>query len=739
MSYINKILSIFIKFVFVFVFVFVFFISSANAENGNSITIPGITKDSTQDQKTAQPPNPLNLKSKWWSYFDVNDALLASRVDIFRSEFEKTINGFTSEEHNSSAESIESIRKSLDALTAPPKENKNDYQQQAKRFLKDYTVNDLLDLIEIKRVKAEQLIIKNREYQDDRNSSDLILKTIDDLFVKYKKLDQEGKNKIFIGLEIIANRLSLIVWNKNEILIKNNIQNLVKEIDENKLELEFAADHLTASKGDLNDLNRLLEISKNELESSQQRIRDAQVQSIGVLGSDAISRMNAYLYGQNVILAKIQAAINEIDYAKLKIQKYIIKSILDNSNSSDYANDVLAQKLLVKKTVDLKDNWKDSTIEERNRSVEMLQSTTLSENDPVMVLSRERLGLVRKTMQSISILDNSLFDLEQLNSVLEQKVVDAGGLFSKLKLNSELVFTESYQRIKTTLDKGLFSISDVPVTLLDVLRAIFILIVSVIVSHIIRRLLNKFGENEQDVVPPIVYNLGRVLHYVIIFIGFVIALSSIGIGFTNLAIVAGALSVGIGFGLQSIVQNFVSGIIVLFERNIEIGDFIELDSGKSGNVKDINVRSTVVTTLDNLDIIIPNSELVTAKVTNFTMNEQMFRIHVPFGVAYGTDKELVRKAAIEASRNVPVTYDDAANRRPQCWLTEFADSSLNFELVVWVNPGLAAKNRVTPGSWKALYMWEIETALSKYDISIPFPQRDLHIKSGLELASHESL
>jgi small-conductance mechanosensitive channel len=686
-----------------------------------------------------RPPNPLRLEAKWWSYFDVDDALLTTRVETFRSEFEKSISSFTAEERNSSEQSIASIRKSLDTLVAPKKENNSNNKPKLKGFLKEYTVHDLLDLIEAQRVKAAQLIVKNSEYQDDRNSSDSILKTIDDLFIKYKKFDAEDRNKIFTGLKIIANRLSLIVWTKNEILIKNNIQDLAKEITENNLEFEFAADHLTASKGDLNDLNRLLEISKNELASSQQRINDTQVKSIGVLGSDALSRMNAYLYSQNVILAKTQAAIDEIEHAKLQILKYLINNILDKPSSSDFTNDVLAHKLLIKNTVVLKDKWKESTIDERNRSVEILQSTTLAENDPMMLLSRERLGLVRKTMQNISMLNNSLFDLEQLNSVLERKVVDAGGLLSKLKLNGALVFKESYRKIKTTLDKGLFSISDIPVTLLDLLRAIFILLFAVIISRIVRRLLNKFGENEQDVVPPIVYNLGRVLHYVIIFIGFVIALSSIGIGFTNLAIVAGALSVGIGFGLQSIVQNFVSGIIVLFERHIEIGDFIELDSGKSGNVKDINVRSTVVTTLDNLDIIIPNSELVTAKVTNFTMNEQIFRIHVPFGVAYGTDKELVRKAAIEASKNVPVTYDDGANRRPQCWLIEFADSSLNFELVVWVNPALAAKNRVSPGSWKALYMWEIETALSKYDISIPFPQRDLHLKSGFELAGHESL
>jgi small-conductance mechanosensitive channel len=215
-----------------------------------------------------------------------------------------------------------------------------------------------------------------------------------------------------------------------------------------------------------------------------------------------------------------------------------------------------------------------------------------------------------------------------------------------------------------------------------------------------------------------------------IVLGIIAAFSFIGVKFTNVAIVAGALSVGIGFGLQSIVNNFVSGIIILFEQNIKVGDFIELDTGLKGTVRDINVRSTIVNTLDNLDIIVPNSELVAAKVTNYTLNEPIVRIHVPFGVAYGSDKELVKKAVLEAARKVEITYDDGANRRTSVWLVGFGESSLDFELVVWLNP---KSGKTTPGSWKSLFNWEIETALAKYGIEIPFPQRDLHVKSGLAI------
>jgi len=272
-----------------------------------------------------------------------------------------------------------------------------------------------------------------------------------------------------------------------------------------------------------------------------------------------------------------------------------------------------------------------------------------------------------------------------------------------------------------------FSIGATPVTIVSVLQGILIMAVTIVIARYAKALFLRLNTAANGKVPPAVYTIIRVFFYIVIIVGLVTALSSVGINFTNLAIVAGALSVGVGFGLQSVVNNFVSGIIILFEHSVKVGDFIELDSGLRGTVKDINVRSTIVTTPDNLDIIVPNSELISTKVTNYTLNESIVRIHIPFGVAYGTDKELVREVVLAASRKVEITYDDGDKRRPQVWLVGFGDNSLDFELVIWLNP---KNDRTRPGSWNAMYMWEIETALGNAGIEIPFPQRDLHIKSN---------
>jgi small-conductance mechanosensitive channel len=220
------------------------------------------------------------------------------------------------------------------------------------------------------------------------------------------------------------------------------------------------------------------------------------------------------------------------------------------------------------------------------------------------------------------------------------------------------------------------------------------------------------------------YNLGRLLHYLIIAIAFFIVLAMIGLDTTKLALVAGALSVGIGFGLQAIFSNFISGLILLFEQPLRVGDLVELESGVFGRIREINVRSTRITTRDNVDILVPNTEFIAGRVTNHTLDDPVRRIHIPFGVAYGSDPDLVREAGLAAAERVSITHSDW-QRKTEIWLNEFGDSALNFKLVVWIN-----SNMVSPlGDAHALYNIELLRELRQRDIEVPFPQRDLHLRS----------
>lgn len=229
----------------------------------------------------------------------------------------------------------------------------------------------------------------------------------------------------------------------------------------------------------------------------------------------------------------------------------------------------------------------------------------------------------------------------------------------------------------------------------------------------------------RQLTPSMAGMLGQVAKIGLMVIAAIFALNAIGVNLTALTVFSGAIGIGVGFGLQAIFSNFISGVIILMEKSIKVGDFIELQSGVTGEVREINIRSTLITTNDNVDILVPNEEFIKAQVINWTLKETSRRMHISFGVAYGTDKETVQKAALEAAANVEWTYDDGGPRAPQVWLVEFGDSSLNYELVVWLTEVAVKK----PAKVKAAYNWELHSALKKYELEIPFPQRDLHVRS----------
>ncbi|AMX01475.1 mechanosensitive ion channel domain-containing protein [Microbulbifer thermotolerans] len=280
-----------------------------------------------------------------------------------------------------------------------------------------------------------------------------------------------------------------------------------------------------------------------------------------------------------------------------------------------------------------------------------------------------------------------------------------------------------YRRWRELADYQLFTIAQNPITLRQIAKIIFVLVSAWLISGLTRRFLNRLVRKKRASEQSM-YNLGRVLHYSIIAVGLVVALAMLGLDTSKLALVAGALSVGIGFGLQAIFSNFISGLILLFEQPLRVGDLVELESGVFGRIRDINVRSTRITTRDNVDILVPNSEFVAGRVINHTLEDPVRRIHVPFGVAYGSDPDLVREAAMEAARRVNITHTDW-KRKTEVWLMEFGESALRFKLVVWVNSNMVS----SLGDLYALYNLELLREFREKGIEFPFPQRDLHLRS----------
>jgi potassium efflux system protein len=214
------------------------------------------------------------------------------------------------------------------------------------------------------------------------------------------------------------------------------------------------------------------------------------------------------------------------------------------------------------------------------------------------------------------------------------------------------------------------------------------------------------------------FSIVRLVNYAILSVGFFMVLHVLGFELKSLTIFGGALGIGIGFGLQAIISNVVSGLILLFERPIKVGDMIQVNN-EYGEIKKVGLRATVVETLDNSEIVIPNSELVVGTVTNWTLGERRVRVKIPVGVAYGTDTTKVLEILMSCADECPMVL---SNPPPRALFLSFGDSSLNFELRVWI-PEFNDRRIVL-----SELNQEINNEFEQAGITIPFPQRDLHLQ-----------
>jgi small-conductance mechanosensitive channel len=270
------------------------------------------------------------------------------------------------------------------------------------------------------------------------------------------------------------------------------------------------------------------------------------------------------------------------------------------------------------------------------------------------------------------------------------------------------------------IGKPFMFIGSTRVSLLSLVVAAGIVAAFALISRLMAFFLRSRILPDLGVDPALGESLAVLVRYALIGIGVFAGLNAIGIELSTLKIVLGALGVGIGFGLQSVVNNFVSGLIILIERRIKQGDIVSV-GGTDGRVIGIGMRSSVVHTRRGLDIIVPNSDLVSQQVSNFSYRDRLIRVEIPVGVSYASDPDRVRDFLIQAAEEEETVV---AHPPPTVVFTQFGDSSINFELRVWIDDPWQI-----PMVRSALY-FSIWYRLKKAGIEIPFPQRDLHFRSG---------
>lgn len=282
--------------------------------------------------------------------------------------------------------------------------------------------------------------------------------------------------------------------------------------------------------------------------------------------------------------------------------------------------------------------------------------------------------------------------------------------------------------IQQVFQYPLFTVKQTTVTLTSLVMVVLLMLAFVLASRLFVKSLLVKVLSRTNMDEGVQYTFARFAHYIVLVAGAIVSFQFIGIDLSGFMVVFGFLSVGIGFGLQNVTSNFISGLILLIERPIKVGDRVVVGETE-GDVQEIHMRSTVVRTTQNISIIVPNSDFISAHVVNWSHLDPKVRLDVSVGVSYDSDLDLVIRSLQEVAAESRFVRTEP---EPEVLLLEFGDSAWNMELRVWIdNPK---------------QHWQVRSALNcaivrKFkanDIEIPFPQTDLHVRSGLSSAPNET-
>jgi small-conductance mechanosensitive channel len=357
-------------------------------------------------------------------------------------------------------------------------------------------------------------------------------------------------------------------------------------------------------------------------------------------------------------------------------------------------------------------------------AVQMMDSTIRTAVLLLMGWAMIRLARVTLAMAVESLPMERLSFLRTNANVILSRSVVAVNLLIVTFVAANLLVTWKVYSIPEEVLQAFFSfglsIGEQKITIGLMLVAAIILYGTFILSSSLQGLLmdNVLSSRQMDIGARL--SIVRLVHYGLVLVGFLVALSALGFELKNVTIIGGALGVGIGFGMQAIVNNFVSGLILLFERPIKVGDVIQLGDGQVGRVLNLGLRATTIQTFDRAEIVVPNGDLVTSPVTNWTLGDRSVRLTIPVGVAYGSDVETVMRVLQAVATESDKVLKDP---QPMVLFLNFGDSSLDFQLRAWI-----ADFNDRPIIQSALIR-EIDRRFRAEGVEIPFPQRDLHLRS----------
>ena len=615
-------------------------------------------------------PNPSQLRASWWNYFKVPPDQFGTRADTAIRYFEG-LKGEVPEE-SEALPLIDRIIANLEVLKRPV-----GLELVAKEKEESFPAHFSLGALEslAGRSYEEQKKFDLKRFQIDltKENSESDQEHLDRMMAAYLPLSLSQK-KFLKGLQIIALRLEIEMERRQikvltfqKQVIEGELARLEKEIDYAREHLQFAPERQAELEGEVKRLKgKLAESSRN------------------------VDRLQATLASTAQLLeAMVAEKLGLVELVGAQVQLALVK--LGLGEKSDIK--ALYQKIGEWKEI-LADVQREKSDWEKGAFIELQGSLSAGSSD----LFRETLLQLQQFEKTLFVAD---FFLDQLSLLVKEHYASFGDRVADIWYSTVLFFKSNVR----WLERSLFKIGDTPFTLLGLFKFLLIFFIFYLVARFARGWIRKYGQKRKHVSESAVYTLSRLVFYTGIALGLIVATSTLGIDFTAFAFIAGALTVGIGFGLQSIVSNFVSGIILLVEKSIKPGDVIKLDSGDMGHVVEINVRTTLLRTFDDLELLVPNSELVGKKFTNWTLSDKIRRLKVRFAVAAGTDKEKLKNILFEAVKKLSTTL---STKEPDLHLITIKESSLEFDLAVWIDsPSVDAESN---------YLWVVESALRESGI-----------------------
>ena len=670
-------------------------------------------------EESWQPPDLAELPADWWTQLvDETGKVPSQKINPFLDALEQRIQGLGGNELVNAQNGLAFIRSEFELL-ALAEQGPLDQQFTPPLAKESYFLDELLNLrAQLRELAANTTQVELQIEQSERRIS-LLQDRRDKLLREYASSNPESPSRILAGINRVSARVEFELALKDAENSRESLKQIETQSQLISEQQAFALDHLASTDVTLADLQKAEEEAIARVSEMTKKVAALQPQLLNVLSAETVNPSLQVLRQQQLTQASVEAELAQLQKmlvtAKSNWYQFragILDPEFDVQSATTQARLITGEAL---KQVELWSATSQSTLMTPSSDTSL---NTVKNFEIAQSVARDTLASIGQTRSTI---DDLLF----VQQILTKEFISAQSGLSRTGARLTLALRNALDRVHEMSDFHLFNIGDTPVTPAGLIKMLLILGLAIGISWLIRHLLARGVRRRQAVQSPAFYALGRILHYIIIIAGSFAALGSIGIDFTSFALIAGALSVGIGFGLQAIVSNFVSGLILLFEGTLRVGDFIELDNNLRGSVKEINTRATVITTNDSVDVVVPNSVLVTTQLTNWTLRETYGRMRVSFGVAYGSDKELIKNLALEAVKKVDSALTHMPEREPQVRLVNFGDNALEFTVLFWVSRQGVRR----PGRTRANFMWELETLLGENGVEIPFPQRDIHVKS----------